>query len=361
MADVSVESRYSDEPARLDAIVAKVFANPVAGFTAALDNGASVRLLEGAEAQDDCAVFRCAGDHELVIGSDYVRGAKFRLYEAGFLDEYDLGYYLAAANFSDVAAMGARPIGLLTVVRYPPEMSDAVFASVLRGIREACDAFGAPNVGGDIGGAERLILSGTAIGVCLPGRALLRRGARPGDCLCLTGATGIAGAAMAYLRSGKKSPAIEKDHKNALLRSWKRPQARVLEGWHLGQSGLVTSCQDTSDGLKAAIESVARASKVGFQVDEHNLPVREEVSAVCDHLDLDPMAVIMGDSVDFELVFTVPERDLDELNAVFTASGLTFTPIGRATSDGSVTLHGVAGEVRPLPGKAWRHTPEPGS
>lgn len=57
-----------------------------------------------------------------------MRGPKFRLFEAGYLDEYDLGYYLAAANFSDIAAMGATPIGLLTVVRYPPDMSDDVFA-----------------------------------------------------------------------------------------------------------------------------------------------------------------------------------------------------------------------------------------
>jgi thiamine-monophosphate kinase len=351
-------SEYSDEPTRLETMVAKVFAESAHGFTASLPDGASIRLVEGADAQDDCAVFQCRGSYDLVVGSDYVRGPKFRLFEAGFLNEYDLGYYLAAANFSDVAAMGAKPIGLLTVVRYPPDMSDTSFAAVLRGIAEACEVFGAPNVGGDIGSAERLILSGTAMGICEPGRALLRRGARPGDFLCLVGATGMAGAAMAYLRSQQESALIEAEHKEALLAAWRRPQAQVLEGWQLGRCGLVTSCQDTSDGLKAAIESIAMASGVGFQVDERCLPVSDEVSAVCRHLDLDPMSVVLGDSVDFALVFTVSPSNFDELGAIFEASALKFTLIGRATSGRSVTLRNASGAMRPLPGQAWRHSPE---
>jgi thiamine-monophosphate kinase len=204
-----------------------------------------------------------------------------------------------------------------------------------------------------------LILSGAALGICAPGRALLRRGAGPRDRLCLTGSTGLAGAAMAYLRSGRREAAIESRHLDALLNSWKRPQARVPEGCCLGESGLVTSCQDTSDGLKAAIESMSTASGVGFQVDEECLPVRAEVSAVCGHLGLDPTSVIMGDSVDFELVFTVPEGSVAELAATFTGRGLGFTQIGRATSDRSVILRSTGGDVRPLPGKEWRHAPEP--
>jgi thiamine-monophosphate kinase len=315
-------------------------------------------LTEGVTSQDDCAVFKFNGDQELVVGSDYIRGSKFRLYEYGLLSNYDIGYYLVAANISDVAAMGARPIGLLTVVRYPPQMSDEEFSYVLEGIRDACAEFNTPNVGGDIGGAERLILSATALGVCRPGGSLLRRGAQPGDVLCITGSTGTAGAAMQYFRSGKRSPDIEAKLRENLLDAWRQPVARVREGICLGDSGLVTACQDTSDGLKATIESISVASGVGFIVNEESLLVPPEVTAVCNFIGLDVLSVVMGDSVDFQLVFTVPERHLGALQHKFAKQGLDMWPIGQATTTKPVVLRSASGTLGPLPGEAWRHAPE---
>jgi thiamine-monophosphate kinase len=84
----------SDEPTRLRRFVAKMFAAPAA-LRVAVSETASAQLLEGADAQDDCAVFRLDGSQELVVGSDYVRGPKFRMYKFGLLNEYDLGYYVA--------------------------------------------------------------------------------------------------------------------------------------------------------------------------------------------------------------------------------------------------------------------------
>ncbi len=351
-------SSTSDEPARLEQLIAKIFAVPPSAPPVRVSDSAEIRIIEGADAQDDCAVFGLRGEQELVVGSDYVRGPKFRLYELGLLDEYDLGYYLVAANLSDIAAMGAHPFGLLSVVRYPPNMTDEVFASVLTGIRDACDRFSAPNVGGDIGGAERLILSATALGVCKPGHAILRRGARPGDRVCLTAATGVAGAAMEYFKSKRPEPLIEARYRDALLSAWKRPQARISEGVLLGESGLVTSCQDTSDGLKAAAESIAAASGVGLTIDEIDLPIPEAVVAVSSHLDREPLPMVMGDSVDFELLFTVPSPNIKELRSLFTSHDLEFFEIGTVTDDRATVLRQRNGALRNLPGAAWRHAPD---
>lgn len=350
----------SDEPDRLSSIVAGMFSgqsgNP--GLSAHLNNGAETLLLAGADAQDDCAVLRLSGDQELVVGSDYIRGVGFRLYEYGLLNNYDIGYYLVAANVSDVAAMGAHPIGMVTVVRYPPTMTDEDFSTVLRGIRDACARFGAPNIGGDIGGSDSLVLSGAALGVCLPGRALMRDGARPGDLLCITGPTGTAGAAMSYFRSRRTSERIEREHRETLLASWTRPRARVREGEQLGMSGLVTSCQDTSDGLKATVESIAAASGVGVMVDEQLIQPAPEVAAVCEFLETDPMPIVFGDSVDFELVFSLPSRNLDALTKLFTVNQLSFSVIGRVTATKDVLLRRLDGTQVRLPGRAWRHAPE---
>jgi thiamine-monophosphate kinase len=350
----------SDEPDRLANIVSKLFAGQSGDTSLAvtLSGDTSAKLTAGADAQDDCAVFRMTGALELVVGSDYVRGSKFRLYEFGLLNDYDVGYYLVAANVSDVAAMGARPIGILTVVRYPPDMTDETFSEVMRGIRDACERFAAPNVGGDIGGAERLILSATAFGVCLPGHALYRHGARPGDVVCVTGPTGIAGAAMSYFRSDIRSQFIDDNYRVRLLSSWARPQARVREGRCLGDSGLATSCQDTSDGLRAAIESIAAASGVGIVIDEQLLPLAPEVAAVCDCLDMATLPCVFGDSVDFELVFSVPRAQLAALTAAFASMRMRFHAIGEVTEGRDVVLRRSDGDLVPLPGVAWRHAPD---
>ncbi|RSN20734.1 thiamine-phosphate kinase [Amycolatopsis sp. WAC 01416] len=345
-----VSEKFSDEPTRLAQTIVPLFARQAGAFApVSFPDGGRVELTTGADAQDDCAVFRLAGSHDLVVGTDYVRGPKFRLYEMGHLDEYDLGYYLVAANLSDIAAMGAKPIGLLSVVRYPAEMDDVLFGLVMRGIRDACAAFGCFNVGGDIGGAERLILSASALGVCPAGKALLRSGAKPGDAVCLTAPTGLAGAAMAYLRSGVPDLVID-SLLPSLLVNWKRPVARVGEGLVLGASGVVTSCQDTSDGLKATLLGIAESSGVGIDVDERSIPVPKAVAAVAAHVNVEPLSLVMGDSVDFELVFTISPGQVDDL-----AEALSFHRIGVVTEKREVVLTGENGERTDLPGKAWRH------
>ncbi|ANN18041.1 thiamine-phosphate kinase [Amycolatopsis orientalis] len=341
---------FSDEPTRLAETIVPLFARQAGAFTpVAAPDGSRVELITGADDQDDCAVFRLTGNHDLVVGTDYVRGPKFRLYEMGHLDEYDLGYYLVAANLSDIAAMGAKPIGLLSVVRYPAEMDDVLFGFVMKGIHDACAAFGCPNVGGDIGGAERLILAASALGVCPAGGALLRSGAKPGDVVCLTAPTGLAGAAMAYLRAGIPDPVIE-GLLPSLLANWKRPVARIGEGLALAASGVVRSCQDTSDGLKATLLSIADLSGVGIAVDERAVPVPGSVAAVAAHVGVEPLALVLGDSVDFELVFTVPPCRVDEL-----AESVDFHRIGEVVEEQEVVLVGEDGSRAALPGKAWRH------
>lgn len=353
---MSAEDRCSDEPTRLENTIMAIFSSQTAGYRAReTAPSGHVRLTAGADAQDDCAVFSFRGEQQLVVGSDYVRGPKFRLYEYGLLTEYDLGYYLAAANISDVAAMGAQPIGLLSVVRYPPAMTDFVFKQVMQGIHDACETFGAPNVGGDIGGAERLILSATALGVCRPGGALLRSGAKAGELVCLTGPTGTAGAATAYFRARHPGEDIETNHRKELLAGWARPQARTAAGIAMGESGVVTSCQDTSDGLKATLECVASASDVGITVFEDQLRIPAAVRAVCTHLSLDPLSVVMGDSVDFELLFTVPPGKQRLLRQRFDEAEAGFHPIGVTTDEKGVRLETRSGQRLPLPGKAWRH------
>lgn len=346
----------SDEPTRLAEIIEPLFADQSKGWSIQLKNGQQTDLLVGADAQDDCAVFRMQGDQEVVLGSDYVRGSKFRLYELGYLNDYDIGYYLAMANFSDIAAMGAQPIALLSVIRYPRTMPDDDFRRVMLGIRDACDNVGAPNVGGDIGTAERLILSASAAGVVESGRSLRRTGAQPGDRLCVTGFTGVAAAAQKYFGNfDVNGTCLPSSKEEELLLAWKRPQALVRHGRCLSSSGLVTSCQDSSDGLKAGIQSLATLSDVGFLVDESSLPVADIVAEVAELSGSDVTELLLGDSVDFQLIFTIGSEDISHFGEILQAQGLSFFEIGVATEAREVMMRRISGGTEELPGAAWRH------
>ncbi|WP_232534249.1 thiamine-phosphate kinase [Plantactinospora sp. KBS50] len=297
------------------------------------------------------------GPVTLVAGSDYVRGPKFTLYEQGLLTNFDIGYYVVAANVSDVAAMGAAPIGVLTVVRYPHDLDDDAFLDIMAGIDRACADFGTFNVGGDIGNAERIVLCASAFGICRTGTALTRRGAEPGDHLCVTGPCGVLGAAVAYFprrtANGWNLPdALEQD----LLAGWRQPRARVAEGRLLSTGGYATACQDTSDGLKATIEQLATASGVGFDIAEDDIAVHPAVSAVAKLIGADDITLAMSASADFQLAFTVPPDRLDACRNAFAGHGLTFDVIGRATEPAAgVTLTGRDGSRHALPGVAWKH------
>jgi thiamine-monophosphate kinase len=347
---------YSDEPTRVSQLV-REFLEGQSGALVGADGNAQAVLTVGADAKDDCAVYEINKPAMLVVGSDYVRGPKFKLYEIGLLSNFDIGYYVVAANVSDIAAMGAAPIGVLTIVRYPNELSDAEFQTIMAGIHQAATDFGTLNVGGDIGQAERIILSGSAFGLSEPGKVLTRRGARPGDLLCLTGPCGVLGAAVTYFpRKEARGWKLPRQTEEELIESWRRPRARVAEGRILSSKPFATACQDTSDGLKATIEQLGEASGVGFEVMADSIPLDPRVVDVANIVGVDPLALSMSASADFQLCFTVGADDLEACRGEFSNSGLPFHVIGRAIlKTGGTSLISRDGTSSSLPGVAWKH------
>lgn len=322
-------------------------------WSAVLTNGASVKLAASASARDDCAVLTLPG-MDLVVGSDYVRGAGFSMYEHGQMSYYDVGYYLVIANISDVAAMGSRPAGVLVVVRYPQDLPDTAFDDIMRGANEAARRYGTRIIGGDTGTADQLYLSGTALGVSEPGTVLMRSGAQPGDHLFVSGETGIAEAARRYFEHVADGGArLAADVEHALGESWRRPRADVNLGLRLASSGVVTSCQDTSDGLKATINQIAEASGVGFDIEADNVrvsPLVEQVAGVTGRAVED---LVFGGSVDFRLLFTVngSASTVTDFLTLFSDA----IHIGSATASGETRLLERDRSASELPGVPWRH------
>lgn len=316
----------------------------------------SACLEVGLAEMDDAAIVGQPGGESLAIASDFVRGSGFTLFKLGLLTYYNVGYFLVVANLSDMAAMGAHPQYLTTVVRYNENMTDEEFAEVFRGIRAAADEYHTVVVGGNTGSYGMDVFAATAVGSVPKGRALLRREATVDDLLCVTGVVGRAVTALVYFgqlrASGRQLPEARE---NELLAAWRRPVARVSEGQMLVRERLATACQDISDGLKGTVEQLAAASSVGFELYADQIPLHDLACEIATASGADPLALAASASVDFELLFTIRPKDVERCVSAFQKHGTRISIIGRAVAPREVVLVDGNGQRRALPGFAWRH------
>ena len=146
---------------------------------------------------DDAAVIS-APDRRVVATTDLlVEGRHFRRVWSG---PADIGVKAAAQNLADVAAMGATPTGLLVGLAAPGDLPAAWALDLVRGLIAECGRAGAPVAGGDVTGADTVMLGITALGDLGGVAAVTRGGARPGDVLAVAGRPGWSAAVLARLQ-----------------------------------------------------------------------------------------------------------------------------------------------------------------
>ena len=147
---------------------------------------------------DDAAIVEVPAGEKLVITTDTsVDGVHFR---HEWLNHFEIGYRATAAALSDLAAMGARPLGIVIALTLPE--ADRVEARALAtGIREGASAVLCPIVGGDLSSGKTLSLTITALGGVA--RPLSRGGAKAGQRVYVTGLPRRSGRGGARLARGK--------------------------------------------------------------------------------------------------------------------------------------------------------------
>lgn len=229
---------------------------------------------------DDSAVLSSAGD--LVVTSDaMIEGPDFRLsWSSGF----ELGWKLAATNLSDVAAMGAKPIGLTVIIAAPPALPVAVLEAIAEGLDAACRelAPGCGVIGGDLSTAPVLSCAVTALGD-MEGRApVLRSGAREGDVVTYIGDLGLAGVGLSLLfeRCGHAADigadnsvdtvperlAALRSERPVALTSQLAPSPPIEAGVRAALAG-ATAMMDVSDSLSLDAARLGKASEVTLDLD----------------------------------------------------------------------------------------------
>lgn len=274
-----------------------------------------LRPAKGIGPRDDAAVVPSEGD--VVVSTDTV---SFKRHKPEGMTYEQFGWMAAAVNLSDMASMGARPIGILAAMGMPEDLDEDILYDIVSGFDQCAEFCNTFVVGGDTKVGDGYV-SGTALGNLEGRKPLTRSGAVPGDIIAVTGNLGSAAAGYYALKNG-----IEADESIFALCV---PVPRVEEGLKLSMSGAVTSCMDLSDGLAEAARAICSESHVGMDIQMEFLPVTPEVDDIASRLNMDRRELILYWGGEYELLFTFSKEKIAELYK----AGLAFSIIGMVTND----------------------------
>lgn len=283
----------------------------------------------------------------LVLSTDLaVEGVHFRF---DWLSAREVGYRAAAGGLSDLAAMGAEPVGILVSLAVP--LDGALAPRIMKGAKHLAAEFGAELLGGDLTRSP----GPCVIDVVSVGRVdepLLRSAAGPGDELWVTGSLGGAAAAVRCLESGREP--------SELLRArLAAPRPRVREARWLVEAGVRCGI-DLSDGIAGDAGHLAAASGVGIVLEAHALPLAPGIRAE-DSDDggppTDPFELALHGGEDYELCIAAPAGLLGPRTSEFVETfGIPITRVGRVVEGrGLRVLDEPGGTPRPIEGGGWDH------
>lgn len=282
---------------------------------------------------DDCAVLSA---NRVAVSVDMsVEGTHFR---REWLSPRDIGWRATAAALSDLAAVAARPIGVLASIALPPGDAGPFAEALMQGVRAAAQQQGAVLLGGDLartGGP--VVVDIVVLGDCA--RPVLRSGANPGDEIWVTGELGGSAAAIRALLRG------EQPDSDALER-FGRPAPRVREALWLAERALPVAMLDLSDGLAGDAAHLAAASGVAAVLEPEQLP-------------LHPAATLddaLSGGEDYELCFAARAGSVEPHAAEFCRRfGVRVTRVGSVAAGTGVWRSDPAGAREPLGAGGFQH------
>lgn len=280
---------------------------------------------------DDAAVLAWPADSKLVVCTDLISDeTDFHLAE---VTPQQIGRKALAINLSDIAAMACQPVGaLLTLLLPSGEASLELAQGIYQGAAKLSEQFNCPIIGGDTNSwPGKVAVSVTVLGRCPFAQPLLRQGARPGDAIFVTGSLGgsILGHHLDFI-------------------------PRVEEALALTQTCGLTAGMDISDGISIDLPRLCEQSGVGAEIDVRQLPLTAAAQQLSQKSGKPVWWHGLNDGEDFELLFTVPAADADQLLAQWT-NATPITRIGTIRPERELTMLGDDGTRQPLLPEGFSH------
>jgi thiamine-monophosphate kinase len=285
---------------------------------------------------DDAAVVRAVGRRLVASADMLVEGVHFR---RDWTTAPALAAKAVAVNVSDIAAMGAEPFGLLTSVALPGGLAAAWVRAFYRAVVRVARHYGVDLLGGDtVGSPGPVVIDVTVLG--WTDEPVLRRGARPGDRLVVTGTLGGAAAGLWALANGlaDDDPAVRR-----AIRRHRRPAARVAAGRLFAP--VAHALTDISDGLAWELKELLESGGMGARLSAERIPVDPAAAAVARRAGVDPLRWALYGGEDYELLAALPPDAVDGVARELGRTGLELTEVGVVTADPGVRLVRSAEEV----------------
>ncbi len=269
---------------------------------------------------DDAAVIDLEGDHCLLVSTDMlVEGIHFDL---SYMPVQHLGYKAVAVNVSDIAAMNGKAEQITVSIALSNRFSVEAVDALYQGIRSACENYNVDLVGGDTTSSlSGLVISITAVGRVKKSKVAYRNGAQVNDIICVTGDLGAAFMGLqtlqrekeVYLADPNMQPTL--DNYEYLVGRQLKPEARADIIFDLEEAGLKpTSMIDVSDGLASDLFHIAKQSGVGIRIYEDKVPIDHLTYETAIEFKLDPITCALNGGEDYELLFTIDQKDQDKIN-----------------------------------------------
>ena len=253
-------------------------------------------------------------------------------------------------NISDFAAKGASPKTVLVSLGLPMNLMRRDVEEIAKGLNAGAREYDAYVVGGDTGEAVDLVIAVHLFGTAKEDSLMLRRGAKVGDVLAVTGFFGKSAAGLRLLLDGLYKASVAE--RLVLVSSVCMPKARLKEGLALASSGAVSASIDSSDGLAWCLHELAVQSGVGFVVSA--LPVADEVKRFAEVNGFDACELALHGGEEYELVVTVNPKKWVEAESSVEAVGGKLLPIGKVTRDKHIWLD-VDGKKRIVEARGYEH------
>jgi thiamine-monophosphate kinase len=298
---------------------------------------------------DDAAILKPRRGRELVISSDFL------IEGVHFLSSYPpkaIGYKALTRSASDLAAMGAEPLGFLLNLALPPGRTGKWLDGFLSGVDAAARKIRIPLIGGDLASAQNAVVCVVVLGDAKSGQLIRREGARPGDLIYVSGKLGAAKLGLEIIRR-------RQDNRRAarlLVAPHYFPQPRLKLGAWLAHQRLATAMMDISDGLSIDLVRLCEGSQVGAVVNAERLPIVGIPEQWRRRLKLAASAAqnyALNGGDDYELLFTVPRGQVGRLRRP--PGGIPLTCIGEITRNLKLLLVDSAGHKSTLRPEGWDH------
>jgi thiamine-monophosphate kinase len=306
---------------------------------------------------DDAAVLKLSASSTLLATNDLLlEGVHFDL---SYTDFFSLGWKAAAANLSDIAAMGGIPRFCLTALGIPTGVSVEQITEFYRGFNALLKSYRTTLVGGDTCSSRGGLFVGvTALGEVEPKRIITRAGARSGDRIFVTGTLGDSAAGLELLRKAEfgirnKKSAIRnpKSEIQKLIARHLRPVPRVEWGRKLSLSGCASAMIDLSDGLSSDLFHICEQSGVGAEISADRIPLSDALHKLTGKLAKPAVHYALSGGEDYELLFTAPPGKVKKLRSL----KLPLTEIGVITAGKALLLVDNRGRKKPLLPTGYDH------